>query len=115
MYTVSRNNSNYKHTTVCSIWVASVVNLYIRGEGGDVWTGIGYGSQVDDVAVQDLLISDGNGKWSKTKRKEQRKCLCCDGSAVPTTTHRSITYINQYLLNTFRRSSFLHVFSDASD
>lgn len=69
-----------------------MVNLYIRGEGGVVWTGIGYGSQIDDVAVQDVLISDG--KWTKTKRKEQRKCLCCGGSAVPTTTHRSIRYIN---------------------
>lgn len=41
-----------------------MVDLYIRGEGGVVWAHIGYCSQVDDVAVQDLLISDG--KQTKT-------------------------------------------------
>lgn len=63
MYTVNRNDSINKHTTGF-VGGASMVDLYIRGEGGVVWAHIGYCSQVDDVAVQDLLISDG--KQTKT-------------------------------------------------
>lgn len=64
MYTVNRNDNINKHNTAVFVRGASMVDLYVRGEGGVVWTGIGYCSQVDDVAVQDLLISDG--KWTKT-------------------------------------------------
>lgn len=50
-----------------------MLDLYTGGEGGAVCTGVGYRSQVDDVAVQDLLISDE--KWTKTINCEN--LLCC--------------------------------------
>lgn len=86
--------------------MVSVADLYAGGEGGAVWTGVGYCSQVDDVAVQDLLISDG--QWTETKCPKAY-------SAAPATTANRCRYINQYLLNTLHRPTFLHVFSDASD
>lgn len=46
----------HEQNTPLSAVVGHVLNLYIGGRGGGVWTGIGYSSQVDDVAVQDLLI-----------------------------------------------------------
>lgn len=62
MYTVNKKGNIRKHHCLQSL-SSCMDGLYIRKEGG-FWTGIGYSSQVDDVAVQDLLIS--NEKCKKT-------------------------------------------------
>lgn len=64
MYTVKKKGSIKKHSIVRSFCqIVSIDDLYI-GRDGCVWACIGYSSQVDDVAVQDLLIS--NKKCKKT-------------------------------------------------
>lgn len=77
---------------------ASMADLYIWMEGGVVWAGVRDGSQVNDVAVQDLLVP-----------VEKRR------TTVNFKSTTTMSDMSQHLLDTFHRSPFLHVFSDASD